>query len=234
MKKITTSLLCIMLFLNSFAQISTNTIVNDNSSWTILGEVALCSDCPVWTQYIYFDGDSIVEDYSYKKVFSCNDKLHEITKYEGLMREQDMKTYFIPAHSETEYLLYDFSLEEGTTFEHTGLSGSTVLLEVKFSDMVEINGVLKKRLQITYAPSSSTDYIIDTWIEDVGSLSGILHPCKWDFDGVINTLLCYYENNELIYKNPDYLECYYENNSVRTIEKNSCFIYPNPVDNILI
>ena len=204
------------------AQIFNNTIVNANSSWATLGH-GVCPECTVWTQYVYFDDDSIVADYSYKKLFSCNDKLHENIKFEGLIREQNKKTYFIPANSKTEYLLYDFSLEEGMTFEHRScLSQETQLLEVKNSDMVEINGVLKKRLQITYSPSSFYDYIIDTWIDNVGSLGGILYPCLGlRLDGGISTLLCYYQNNELVYKNPAYSECYYDKKeditSVQTI-----------------
>jgi hypothetical protein len=229
----------VCLVLQAKAQTSdTNTMVNDNNSWAILN-YGVCPECPVWTQYVYFDGDSIVASNSYKKVFSCDDKLHEKIKYEGLMRKQNKKIYFIPAASETEYLLYDFSLEEGMTFEHhIGLSQETQLLEVKNSDTVEINGFLKKRLQITYSPSSFYDYVIDTWIEDIGSLSGILYPYYGlGLDGVINTLLCYYQNNELKYKNHEYSECYYDKKeditSVQTIVVNDCSVFPNPIDDIL-
>jgi len=88
---------CFILQAN--AQTNNNTIVNDNSSWAVLGQ-AVCPECPVWTQYIYFDGDSIVANRYYKKVFSCNDKLHENVKYEGLIREQNEKTYFISNNSQ--------------------------------------------------------------------------------------------------------------------------------------
>jgi len=221
------------LIVQTNAQTLNNTIVNDSSSWATLG-YGVCPECPVWTQYVYFDGDSIVASNSYKKVFSSEDKLHENIKYEGLIREQDKKTYFIPVNSETEYLLYDFSLEKGMTFS---LSPEIPLLEVKNSDMVEINGVLKKRLQITYSPSSFYDYIIDTWIEEVGSLHGILSPYRLDIEGVIYTLLCYYRNKELIYKNPAYSECYYDKKeditSVPTITINDCSLFPNPINDIL-
>ena len=227
------------LFLQVNAQTFNNTIVNDNSSWATLG-YGVCPECPVWTQYVYFDGDSIVASNSYKKVFSCKDKLHENIKYEGLIREQDKKTYFIPANSETEYLIYDFSLEEGMTFEgYISLSSQeTQLLEIKNSDMVEINGVLKKRLQIGYySPLWNDDHILDTWIEDIGSLGGILTPHFSALDGAIYTLLCYYQNNELMYKNPAYFECYYDKKediaSVQTLTIGGCGVFPNPVDDIL-
>ena len=219
------------------AQISNNTIVNDNSSWATLFVTVYPTPPLVSTQYVYFDGDSIVAGNSYKKVFSCIDKLHESINYEGLIREQNQKTYFIPNSFETEYLIYDFSLEIGMTFEYPLYPGlpETVLLEVKNIDMVEIHGVLKKRLLITHA---STDNIVDTWIENVGSLEGILHPSYGLIhDGASMTLLCYYQNNELIYKNPAYSKCYYDKwediISVQTIEVSDCSVFPNPIDNIL-
>jgi len=227
-------LFLIFTFVVILCNAQNNTIVNDNSSWAILKEV-VCPERPVWTQYVYFDGDSIVAGYSYKKVFSCDDKLHENIKYEGLIREQDKKTYFIIVNSETEYSLYDFSLEEGMVFErYVCLSQDTLSLEVKHSDMVEINGILKKRMQITYAPSSFFDNIVDTWIEDIGSLCGLLHPLHYLCTGELSKLLCYYQGNELIYKHSEYSECYYNNlSSVQTTKIESYYIYPNPVDEIL-
>jgi len=224
------------LVLQASAQTTNNTIVNDNSSWAVrIENVCGIADCPIRTEYVYFDGDSIVADNPYKKVFSCDDKLLENSKYEGLMREQDQKTYFIRANSETEHMLYDFSLEEGMTFN---LAPIQWLLEVKHSDMIEINGVLKKRLQIAYAPSSLYEDIIDTWIEGIGSLNGIISRNGFTGNGATFALLCYYQNNELRYKNPAYSECYYNNRedditSVQSITINDCDIFPNPVDDIL-
>jgi len=216
------------------------TIVNDNSSWAVLtfswyaGDTLWC----VYTEYVYFAGDSIVAEKSYKKVFSCDDKLHENIKYEGLIREQNKKTYFIPVNSETEYLLYDFSLEEGMSFEYNGGPISKTLY-VSSVDFVEVNGSIKKRIQIKEHPSAEYE-IDDTWIEEIGSLYGILYPCIRLFSGGAGKeLLCHYQNGELIYKNPAYFECYYDpgvnlsNLSVQTIVIDDCSIYPNPVDNIL-
>ncbi|MCL2511862.1 MAG: hypothetical protein FWF09_07420 [Bacteroidales bacterium] len=190
------------------------TIVNDNFSWATLLYVP-CPEiwCNVRTQYVYFEGDSIVGDIVYRKVFSCSDKLHENIKCEGLIREQREKTYFIPYSFETEYLLYDFSLEAGMMFEYKywdfgGTESATFF--VSFVDFVEINGAMKKRIQIK--ASSDDEWVVDTWIEEIGSMSGILYPCYQSFlDGEVKSLLCCYQSNELIYKNPVYSECYYDN-----------------------
>ena len=225
------------LIVQTNAQTFNNTIVNDNSSWAILGQV-VCPECPVWTQYVYFDGDSIVADYSYKKVFSCDDKLHESVKYEGLIRELNKKTYFMPNNTEKEYLLYDFSLEEGMSFEYVEPYPEyelPVSLYVKKVDFVEINGVQLKQIQFTEHPLY--DYIRATWIENIGSLHGLFYPCGVLNPGSLRELLCYFQNNELIYKNPNYSECYYDNpediTSVQTVVIDDCNIYPNPIDDIL-
>jgi len=217
------------------AQTYNNTIVNDNSSWSVLG-IVVCPECPVWTQYIYFDGDSIVAGYSYKKVFSCDDKLHENIKYEGLIREQEQKTYFIPANSETEYLLYDFSLEDGMTFKYIDLLYQIAVPFYIHVNFVEINGIQKKQIQLTALPPDD-DFVYATWIENIGSLAGLFYPCGMLATGVKRELLCFYQNNDLFYKNPNYSECYYDNpddiTSVQTIVINDCNVYPNPVDDIL-
>jgi len=216
-----------------------NTIVNDNVAWATLGYVVCPKECPVWTQYVYFDGDSIVADYSYKKIFSCDDRSHENIKYEGLMREQCKKTYFIPANSETEYLLYDFSLEEGMTFEYTDwrsafLSSPLEIRQYVKVDFVEINGIQKKRISLTGQPPND-HYVLATWIENIGSSSGLLYPCSYIWTGSNRKLLCYFENNELIYKNPEYSECYYDSSvsSIQAMVFDRYSVYPNPVDDIL-
>ncbi len=209
-----------------------NTIVNDHSEWSILG-IIVCPGCPVWTQYVYFDGDSVVAEHSYKKVFSCDDKLHENIKYEGLIREQNQKTYFISANSETEYLLYDFSLEEGMIFNYIEIPEYPVSLYVKKVDFVEIGGVQLKQIQLTEPPPY--DYFVRaTWIENIGSLYGLFYPCGMLKTGSLRELLCYFQNDELVYKNPVYSECYYDNlTSVQTVVIDDCYIYPNPFKNIV-
>jgi len=186
-----------------------NTIVNDNSSWAILSHVVYPTSL-VRTEYVYFDGDSTIGKIAYKKVFSCDDRLHENIKYEGLIREQENKTYFISANTETERMLYNFSLEEGMNFEYwDSKMQKPKILHVKSVDFVKINGFHKKRIQIT--TNSNAEWILDTWVEEIGSLSGILYPCYGAFgNGVVRHLLCYFQNNELIYKNANYSECYYD------------------------
>jgi len=233
-KRGTVAMLCLMLtkslllvftlFGSATLSLAQNTIVNDNSSWATLVYVSGGSPSHyMTTEYTYFDGDSIVGEYLYKKVFLCKDELHENIEYKGLMREENQKTFL--KGSGAEKLLYDFSLEEGESFEYDFGAAWSVTLYVKSVDFIEINGSMKKRIQITNNPDA--EMIWDTWIEEIGSLNGILSITFGN--GNKRTLLCYFQNNELIYKNSDYSECYYEGYlAVQPVEKNGLMVYPNP------
>jgi len=180
----------------------TNTIVNANSSWAVFN-YGVCPACSFWTEYVYFDGDSIISGNTYKKVFSCDDELRKNIKYEGLMREHDLKTYFISANSGIETLLYDFSLEAGMIFYYDSMTPSYV----RAVDSIEINGFMKKRIQMDGGRT-------DTWIEGMGSVRGILSPSRISLDGISEFLLCYYLNKELMYSNTSLSDCYYEGENV--------------------
>jgi len=207
-------------------------IVDDNNSWATLLYSFYPEPHCVITDYVYFDGDSIVGGYLYKKVFMCRDELHEHIVYMGLMREENQKTY-LKWNDSPEYLIYDFSLEEGMSFEYTP-TGYPVTMYVKSVDFIEINGAMKKRIRITKDPNLGN--IWDTWIEGIGSLDGIISFIYGNGD-LRRLLLCYFQNNELIYKNPEYPKCYYEEGeditSVQTIVNNDCYVFPNPVDDVL-
>ena len=237
-------LLCLGLFICISIQ-SQNTIVNSNSSWSTLtyGLGALNIPCCVVTEFTYFERDTLIDAISYKKVFSCDDSLRENIIYEGLIREQDKKTYFIPANSEIEYLLYDFSLEQGMSIDYSfwRTREPSVFFYVNNVDSVEINGFMKKRIELTL-----NGRIVDIWIEEIGSLSGILHPMYSGFlAGNVRLLLCYRQNNELLYNNSVYSQCYYDKAedivsvqtieivSVQTIEIDNVSVFPNPVNDIL-
>ena len=55
--------------------------------------------------------------------------------------------------------------------------------------------------------------------------------------GVIRVLLCYSQNDILVYQNPNYSKCYYDDPSelmsVPTVEQNSFSVFPTPAKNTL-
>ncbi|MDL2223605.1 T9SS type A sorting domain-containing protein, partial [Bacteroidales bacterium OttesenSCG-928-M11] len=206
-------------------------MLNDNNSWNVLTYPSGL-DQYKRTFQVCLDGDSIVGEYSYKKVFSDQAEQSGVKKYEGLIREQGEKVYLIPNYSEEEYLLYDFSLTEGMEFECVDAwSPNTELFYVKEVDYIKLGDKEKKRIRL--ASYGSWGEII--WIEDVGSLCSPLYPCGPLAPGAIHELLCSYQGDELIYKNPDYSECYYDYSVLKeTIVDDDYSVSPNPVEDVLV
>jgi hypothetical protein len=222
------------------AQTFNNTIVNDNSSWATLYYEFHLIPYVASTEYLYFEGDSTVNGNLYKKVFSCDDSLHANIKYTGLIREENKKTYFIldnHPYPGTECLLYDFSLEEGMSFEYSYFCTDELAVSfyVNKVDSIEVNGLLKKRIKLT-----DHGRLVDVWVEGIGSMSGLLNSLFNGFlAGTSYLLLCYFQDHELIYKSPLYSECYYDDPGdivfpykIIPLDDNYS-IFPNPVDHIL-
>lgn len=241
MKKVfTTNIILFLIALSTFLNAQ---IVNDNSSWNMLSLYTKNGlvHIPQHTTKIYFDGDSLLNSKTYKKVFHCFDDefcLNPI--FYGLIREENQKTYFVFSDETKEYLLYDFSVELGDIIKFD-IPGVPMEVEEEFRtfsrqvhsiDYININGVLKKRIKLAYLNSES---IVNIWIENLGSLSNF-----YTIDtrvGYSYALSCYFQDNELVYKNPNYSECYYNNPadipSVQTVVLDDCYIYSNLVDDIL-
>jgi len=225
------------------AQTSNNTIVNDNSSWATLqygyswgADYAIVN---ALTTYHFFEGDSVVNGKTYKKVFYYKDEQHTERFFEGLMREDKKKTYFInssPDGNTVETLLYDFSLEKNDTLrriiqEPIVNHFDTTYFYIKKCDTVIVNEEQKKRMIIGYEGLT-----IDTVIENVGSLHGIMYPDWYLSVGVFRKLLCYTQNGVLLYQNPDYSKCYYSLEDFTSLQTRKIDIYsihPNVVDDIL-
>ncbi len=130
----------------------------------------------------------------------------------GYVREDtiEKKVWFLN-NFDTEVLLYDFSLGIGDTTELLGLVVDTITEEV-------INQTTRKKYWLSNG---------EVWIEGIGSSLGILRRNMIGWVGATFWLLCAYENEELVYQNPDYNTCYIQT-SVKEVEGETISIYPNP------
>ncbi|MDR0940952.1 MAG: T9SS type A sorting domain-containing protein [Bacteroidales bacterium] len=229
--KILILLLAVFATLQANAQ-TTNTIVNENSAWST-AILINTEDGGYRTDYCFFDGDSVFNEKTYKKLFCYRDKEHSERFFEGLMREENQKTYFFPSYwddNREEILLYDFSLKQGDVFEiPVGVSlfpTPEIDMETVYviqSDSVLVNNQFKKRLIFKTKWGRQ-----ETFVENIGWLYSGLYPVR----GSASVLLCFSQNNELVYKNPDISECYYAT-SAQTIQADNCTVFPNPVSDIL-
>ncbi len=132
------------------------------------------------------------------------------------------KVYYIDENND-EMLLYDFSLVEGDFFEYVKVT--------KVDSIQLLDGTYRKRIEFE-------DGFYSYWIEGIGSIKGGILRINWH--DIKNTtaawLLCYYENDSLLYINNDFDSCNisFVIDEVETLENSSSpLIYPNPFDKIL-
>jgi hypothetical protein len=73
---------------------------------------------PVITNLTYsLEGDTLIKDKQYRQIRCYTNESEHITAYRGAIRQSEdrQQVYFVPWGSQTEYLLYDFSVKKGDT-----------------------------------------------------------------------------------------------------------------------
>ena len=155
----------------------------DGKMWT---EKSSPSVAPMYSITIWkMQGDTIINGRLYKKVTGTH-------WYDSCFIYEDTalkKVYCLNAGSSSEFLLYDFNLQVGDT-----LPGSCSMVVDKTVE----HFAGKNRIKITFDYYSPDTQI---WYEGIGSLTqGVFfYKC---IIGSYDWLLCYFENDTLIYHNP--------------------------------
>ena len=162
------------------------------------------------TDIQFIEGDSIIDGVAYRQAWVKGPNDNE-PRIDGFVREEDKRVYYRRQLSyglEEEVLLYDFNLTVGDTV--TVNFGNTTLLVMEESE-VEVDGVMRRQLGLGnpdngLSPFSEVD---EYWIEGVGSTHGFLNSgCEpWSWFGAFVHLLCYYENDDLIWDNEAFDGC---------------------------
>ena len=201
-----------------------------NASWSEIHiqEQTNC-DLGCLSQYKMI-GDTIINSVQYSKIYMQEDTLESSTTayYVGALREESKKIYFLSKYFQNEIRLYDFSKNVGDTLQnlpHQYLftSPSSVSTIVKI-DSMNINGSYRK---VYYFDNDS-----HCWIEGIGNTHGLLvsqysqPTCSCTMD-----LLCFHQNNEVIYLNPTYNRCFpsLSDGLHSPIDKKMVTVSPNPV-----
>lgn len=154
----------------------------------------------------------------------------------GFIREQANK-YFMRNLVGEEGLVYDFNVNVGdTVYIDNPFGFISFEAAVTNIDSIFIEPANEYRKQITlfeFENLGNEEY----WIEGIGSLAGITQS-GWDMTLLTGlsefTLLCYYEEAELMYKDYSYPVCFYPIMGISSNNQNemNVSITPNPVTNI--
>jgi hypothetical protein len=200
-------------------------IVQENKEWNMLsvGYNSTFTDTIYTTWTFKFEGDTLINNINYLKVYVSYDSLSSEWIYECCVREDsDKKVY--KNKWETDYLIYDFGIEIGDTIVTHYQYGASIELVVEAIDLVEIDGNLRKKFILDY--SQSDHY--ETWIEGIGSNRGILQAGTANFVGGWRWLMCMSESGQLIYMSPNFNSCYLTSTGRQDNFESKIQIFPNP------
>ena len=174
--------------------------------------------------FFTLNGDTIIANINYRKLTQT---LRGQTDYVGAIRENQQKTVFFYAKTDsTERLLYKFGLSVGDSL-NIRRNAAQNPIKVLAIDSVLIGNNFRKR----YLMNTPTLGVKDYWIEGIGSTKGLFYTQSGQEFENQATLLCFYNNNLLEYKNSRAASnCTVANEELRF---SNVHVYPNPVNNRL-
>ncbi|MFT5878454.1 MAG: hypothetical protein ACI8SA_002321 [Dokdonia sp.] len=163
-----------------------------------------------YTDVYYTNGDTIVDGMDYKVL----DGFHFISRT-FLLREEllERKVYlnFVQETGNTEYLLYDFSLNVGDTFDMKNPispfpedAGDYDLDSIILRPLVDGNDY--RHFYFSPSESNTTSTTNAIWVEGAGSLSLINAPSGEPDINDVGHLSCFFKNGESFYANLDSIE----------------------------
>jgi len=172
------------------------------------------------------DRDTIINNTNYQKITSAD----SVKTY--FLRQDSAKSVYIRRYRDSiDYKIYDFGKNAGDTFriKDAEYYFNDIHVKIDSTDTVMLGAKLRKRLYVSVSGWSP-----DIWIEGIGSLNTHLWSpsvqLDW-VDGEGRNLLCYFENDSLLFHNNKWPDtCHIHRvTSINEIAKSDFKIYPNPV-----
>ena len=202
-------------------------IIREGNEWYTLNAI-VCKDTEGhYNTFVnWLSGDTLINEVRYTKVMETLNG--EGTPYQvALLREEDGKVWET-YNGNSEILLYDFTANVGDSLV-CGYGDYFVLDSISIE---QIGGVDRKKFWFGLEYDFTGEpYAMETWIEGIGSDLGLLYCGSYYFCGGYYRALCFHQDGELIWQNPEYDACVIT--SVEEINDKVISVYPNPAMEIV-
>ena len=222
------------------AQETTN-ILKDNSEWNILWQSTGVPIPESVTESLMVSGDTLVDGVLYKKVLrklsSETQYWHGSLEYDlyGIIKEEESgEVFYKPIEQEIEYLLYDFGMNVNDTAVMYWCQNPNWEVHVRI-DSIATQHIAGAERRVFYVSSKDMFgdewHWLNTWVEGIGAMEGLLYSCHVVNAGgiTLHELLCYHEDGELVWQNPNYNTCLIDPESIQdNTEESGLQVYPNP------
>ena len=204
-------------------------MIQEGNEWYTL-DAQVCSPQPLkgYNTLVHrIADDTLIDGVRYTKVMQTVNDVGTPT-LAALLREEDGKVWERYLYGSTDVLLYDFTANLGDSLV-CGYGDYFVLDSISIE---QIGGVDRKKFWFGLEYDFIGDpYAMETWIEGIGSDLGLLFCGSYFFCGGYYRALCFHQNGELVWQNPEYNACLITD--VEEIHDNELTVYPNPANNLV-
>ena len=203
-------------------------LIEVNKQWNVCYRIADVSEYT--TAYKWFGEDTVINDLTYKIIYSSKTNSPYQWQIDCFMREDTAtqkvyQRYYPDIHGER--IAYDFNLNEGDTIccDSEPHEDYNCLVVQSVNDIILGDGITRKKIELAW-----DGYIEETWIEGIGSDWGITNGLtSLIFTGTTEYLMCMTVNDELLYRYNSPENCWRQGYlGIDDIDKEDFLIYPNP------
>ena len=202
-------------------------MIQEGNEWYTL-DAQVCSPQPLrgYNTLVHrIADDTLIGGVRYTKVMQTVNDVG-VPTLAALLREEDGKVWERYLNG-SEVLLYDFTANVGDSL----VCGYGDYFVVDSISIEQIGGVDRKKFWfgLEYDFFIGEPYAMETWIEGIGSDLGLLFCGSYFFCGGYYKALCFHQNGELVWQNPEYDACLITD--VEETHDNELTLYPNPANN---
>ncbi len=207
------------LILLLFIQAAKGQSFDKTSNWTIIKTNIFDDTFYEVTDY-KIDGDTLIEDKNYSIILKGNNF------YSALRETEDNKMYVYFPDIQKELLIYDFDWSPDDTIYH----------QVAYDpDSIYIKAILGNSIDSVQLLDGNYYKCVKNYSGDVLLIKGIgdtrgffISTFELPSDGSQFALLCFYLEDILVYRNPEYSNCNISSIHVVTDTNLEIKLYPNP------
>jgi len=197
-------ILALSININSIAQ----NFISENKLWSIISRDASGENMWEKTHSFKFMSDTTLNENQYQKLYISTDN-GENWRLNSLWSERNDSVFQYFPSEEVDSLIYNFNLQEKDSFYYNPVGYLSV-------DSITNQMWGNSERKIIYLSSNRYSYPQTKWIQGVGQDGYITQSSEIGLTGAFNNILCFHEDGELVYQNPDYNRFYINTNTAVT------------------
>jgi hypothetical protein len=152
-----------------------------------------------------------------KKMYVSHDENHKYWRFHSFWNERNDSVFY-----NNHWLIYDFNVQENDTFQYSGENNPEYIIVFDSIRTKFFAGKMRKHFY-SHFPKLE-EFGITVWIEGIGFPNNPTRNNDYFWSGTSQSILCFEEEGNLVYQDPEYNTCYVNTSSAQIIQKNDEFV----------